>query len=186
MRTKILFGALLLSVALCSRGFSQCCAGTGLCAKPACCEKACGCERPAASGSRQYAICLRSERPVCLQALRCVRDLRPREGLLRPGTGLLCQARLLRDGLRLLLCQARLLCAPACRPAARRLAAARNCCAATSVRRLLRDGLPAAEPRLLCQAGLPARRLAAARPAAAARRSAAAILWLIWSATSSP
>ena len=32
MRTKILFGALLLSVALCSQGFSQCCAP-----EPACC-----------------------------------------------------------------------------------------------------------------------------------------------------
>ena len=57
MRTKIVFGALLLSVALCSPGFSgECCATGGCCpepaccAKPACCEKACGCE--AGCGSR--------------------------------------------------------------------------------------------------------------------------------------
>ena len=49
MRTKIVFGALLLSVALCSRGFSGdcngCCPEPACCAKPACCEKACGCEK---------------------------------------------------------------------------------------------------------------------------------------------
>ena len=48
MRTKILFGALLLSVALCSRGFSgDCCAPCRTCMlrEPACCEKACGCDK---------------------------------------------------------------------------------------------------------------------------------------------
>jgi hypothetical protein len=45
---------------------------------------------------------------VRLQALLCVRDLRPGEELLRSGTGLLCEARLLcRPGG--LLCEARLL-----------------------------------------------------------------------------
>ena len=51
---------------------------------------------------------LRSEGPVCLQALRYVRNLRSGEGLL-PGTSLLCEARLLCSGSGLL-CKARLLC----------------------------------------------------------------------------
>ena len=60
MRTKILFGVLLLSVALCSRGFSgECCAPAQRLAarKPACCEKACGCEK------------------TCCQRITPVRDL---------------------------------------------------------------------------------------------------------------
>ncbi len=57
---------------------------------------------------------LRSEGPVRLQALRRLRDLRPGEGLLCSGAGLLCEARLLREAGLLcsgsrLLCEARLL-----------------------------------------------------------------------------
>ena len=51
MKTKILFGALLLGVALCSRAFSDSCCAPACCAKPACCEKACGCENGCGCGS---------------------------------------------------------------------------------------------------------------------------------------
>ena len=97
MRTKILFGALLLSVALCSRGFSgECCApvpgllpGTRLLREGLWLR-----EDLLRAGHASSRFVLWSEGPVCLQALLCVRDLRPGQGLL-PGTGLLCQARLL-------------------------------------------------------------------------------------------
>ena len=44
MRSKILFGAMLLSVALSSRAFCGDCCVPASPAKPACCEKACGCQ----------------------------------------------------------------------------------------------------------------------------------------------
>src|SRR5271166_1619241 len=48
MKTKVLFGGLLLCVAICSRVFSgDCCAQ---CCAPASCAKACGCESGCGSG----------------------------------------------------------------------------------------------------------------------------------------
>lgn len=97
---------------------------------------------------------LRHERPVRLQALRCVRDLRSGEGLL-PGTRLLCQAGLLcgsrllqtgllRSGQAGLLCRSRLLC-QAC------LLRPRVVCQA----RLLREGLRLREALLPPDEALP-------------------------------
>ena len=126
-----------------------------------------------------------SEGPVCLQALRRLRDLRPGEGLL-PGTGLLCEARLLREGL---------LCCPLAVPsrlavrsrlAGEACGCERKCChivrGGLRAPGLLREGLRAAA----VPSPLAARRPVVARPAAAARRGAAVILCAICATRSSP
>ena len=106
---------------------------------------------------------LRSEGPVCLQALLCVRGLRSGEGLLCSGTGLLCEARLLCPGSRLLLragctgllCEARLL---------------REACLLREGLRLREEVLPHRRAAmLLCSGLLREARLAVRSPLAARR-----------------
>ena len=187
MKSKIVFGALLLSAALCAQGFCddlQCACGLhcGACGSvrpprlPAanprkCCARR---RRPAAEGLLLEKKCcctpgprlvLRTEGHLRVQVLLQVRDLRPGE-VLCP-RALLLQAGVLREALLLreaVLLQARLL-REACLLQARLLREKPCCCEKPCLLQasLLREGLPAAS--LLLREGLAAARSpAAAKP----------------------
>ena len=88
MKSKMMFGALLLSVALCSQGFGMGpCGACWSAARPAAAAEAClrqCCCRPTPVRD----LFCGPERPVRVQGMLQVRDLRPGQVLL-PGTRLL-------------------------------------------------------------------------------------------------
>ena len=154
MKGKTIFGALLVSVALCSQGFGfelldrmlgLNCGGCGeckACAKVACCEKAgkCCCPEPACGCCAKPACCAKACGLLCEAGL-LRKGLRLREVLQVPGDpgprpvrqhqghvrgqGLLLRAEVLLQGRQGLLPRNRRCCCCASPPAARRPA----CCA---------------------------------------------------------